>query len=76
MITDYVYWTVSPDIFSIGPVTLRWYGLMFLIGFMAGYNIVARMFRHEGARESWLGTLLIWVVAGTIIGARLGHVFF
>lgn len=76
MITDYVYWTVSPDIFSIGPITLRWYGLMFLIGFMTGYHIMWRMYRHEGTRESWLGTLLIWVVAGTIIGARLGHVFF
>ncbi|MDE7408085.1 MAG: prolipoprotein diacylglyceryl transferase, partial [Muribaculaceae bacterium] len=76
MLTDYVYWTVSPEIFSIGPFTLRWYGLMFLIGFLTGYNIVARMFKHEGAPESWLGTLLIWVVCGTIIGARLGHCFF
>ena len=76
MITEFVNWTVSPEIFSIGPITLRWYGLMFLIGFLVGYNIVARMFKHEGAPESWLGTLLIWVVAGTIIGARLGHVFF
>lgn len=76
MILDYVYWTVSPEIFSIGPLTLRWYGLMFLIGFTLGYNIVGRMFKHEGAPESWLGTLLIWVVGGTIIGARLGHCLF
>lgn len=76
MTLDYVYWTVSPEIFSIGPLTLRWYGLMFLIGFTLGYHIVGRMFRHEGAPESWLGTLLIWVVGGTIIGARLGHCLF
>ena len=49
---------------------------MFAIGFMLGYTIVARMFRHEGAPEKWLGTLLLWTIAGTIIGARLGHVFF
>jgi prolipoprotein diacylglyceryl transferase len=49
---------------------------MFLIGFAIGYKIVERMFKHEGAPESWLGTLLMWVFAGTIIGARLGHCFF
>ncbi len=76
MLTDYIYWTVDPDVFSLGPVTVRWYGLMFVIGFAVGYNIVARMFKHEGAPESWLGSLLMWVFAGTIIGARLGHCFF
>ncbi|MDE6457239.1 MAG: prolipoprotein diacylglyceryl transferase, partial [Muribaculum sp.] len=38
--------------------------------------IVARMFKHEGAPERWLGILLIYVVVATIVGARLGHVFF
>ncbi len=57
-------------------MTIRWYGLMFAIGFWLGYNIVARMFKREGAPESWVGTLLLWVAAGTIIGSRLGHVFF
>lgn len=34
------------------------------------------MFKHEGAPEKWLGTLLLYVIIATIIGARLGHVFF
>lgn len=38
--------------------------------------IVARMFRHEGAPEKWLGTLLMYLVICTVVGARLGHVFF
>lgn len=75
MILDSIVWDMSPDLIS-GPVTVRWYGLMFAIGFLAGYEIVARMFRHEGAPERWLGILLLWVMAGTIIGARLGHCFF
>lgn len=61
---------------EIGPITMRWYGLMFLIGFTAGYFIERRIYRHEGAPEQWMTSLLIWVVAGTIIGARLGHCFF
>lgn len=76
MLLDFVTWNVSPEIFSIGPLHVRWYGLMFAIGFWLGTNIIARMFKHEGAPESWVGILLIWVVCATIIGARLGHVFF
>jgi len=49
---------------------------MFAIGFWIGFNIVARMFKREGAPERWLGILLLWVAAGTVVGARLGHVFF
>lgn len=71
----FITWDVSPEIFT-WPVTVRWYGLMFAIGFWLGFNIVSRMFKREGAPESWLGSLLIWVACGTIVGARLGHVFF
>ncbi|MDE7335513.1 MAG: prolipoprotein diacylglyceryl transferase, partial [Muribaculaceae bacterium] len=66
----------SPDGLTVGPIAVRWYGLMFLIGFIIGYRIVWHMFRHEGAPESWLPTLLIYVAVATIVGARLGHVFF
>lgn len=73
---SYITWDVSPIIFKLGFFTLRWYSLAFMVGFLVGYEIVARMFRHEGAPERWLGLLLMWTVAGTIVGARLGHVFF
>ncbi|MBR5787549.1 MAG: prolipoprotein diacylglyceryl transferase [Muribaculaceae bacterium] len=73
---DFITWDASPIIFSIGPLALRWYGLAFAIGFIIGYNIVAKMFKHEGAPEKWLGILLTYVVVATIIGSRLGHVFF
>lgn len=73
---DSIVWNADPALFSLGPLTVRWYGLMFAIGFFLGYQIVARMFKHEGAPESWLGVLLIYLVVGTVVGARLGHVFF
>lgn len=72
---NYITWTADPRLID-SFVTVRWYGLMFAIGFLAGYKIVERIFRHEGAPERWLGTLLLWVIAGTVIGSRLGHVFF
>lgn len=69
-------WNADPVLFSLGPISVRWYGLAFAVGFLLGYNIVAKMFRHEGAPERWLGILLIYIVVATILGSRLGHVFF
>ena len=71
-----IIWDVSPVIFTLGPLSVRWYGLAFAVGFIVGYNIVAKMFKHEGAPEKWLGILLAYLMVGTLIGARLGHVFF
>lgn len=75
MISQYITWTADPVIID-SFVTIRWYGLMFAIGFWVGFNIVAKMFKREGAPERWLGILLIYVGVATIVGARLGHVFF
>lgn len=72
---NYVVWDVNPALID-SVITVRWYGLMFAIGFWIGFNIVAKMFKHEGAPERWMGLLLIWVGVGTVVGARLGHVFF
>ena len=73
---DFIYWNADPVLLSLGPLSVRWYGLAFAIGFFIGYKIVERMFRHEGAPEKWLGILLAFLIVSTIIGARLGHVFF
>ena len=73
---NFIVWNADPVLFSLGPFSVRWYGLAFAVGFIIGYNIVARMFKHEGAPESWLGILLAYVVVATIVGARLGHVLF
>ena len=72
---SFITWEADPRLID-SFVTVRWYGLMFAIGFLIGYKIVERIFKHEGAPERWLGTLLLWVIAGTVIGSRLGHVFF
>ena len=71
-----ITWTADPVIFSIGPKEIRWYTLMFLVGFAVGYKIVERMFRREGLNEKWLDPLLYFTLAGTLIGARLGHCLF
>ncbi|MBQ5467241.1 MAG: prolipoprotein diacylglyceryl transferase, partial [Muribaculaceae bacterium] len=72
---NYVTWTASPNIFD-GFVTVRWYGVMFAIGFWFGYEVVYRIFKHEGAKERWVNILFFVVVIATVLGARLGHVLF
>ena len=75
MISNAIVWDVNPLIID-SFIKIRWYSLMFAIGFIVGYKIIEKMFRKEGVPENWTDKLLIWVVAATIIGARLGHVFF
>lgn len=72
---DYIVWNADPMLVD-SFIKIRWYGLMFAVGFLLGYKIEEKIYRHEGAPESWLGKLLLWVLCATIIGARLGHVFF
>lgn len=72
---NFITWTANPNLID-SFVTVRWYGLMFAIGFLVGYWIMHRIFKHEGAPERWLGPLFFYVVIATVIGARLGHVFF
>ncbi|MBN1768439.1 MAG: prolipoprotein diacylglyceryl transferase [Prolixibacteraceae bacterium] len=73
---SFIHWNIDPEIFSIGPLSVRWYGLMFALSFILGYNIVEKMFKYEKENLKWLDSLLLYIVIGTILGARLGHVFF
>jgi prolipoprotein diacylglyceryl transferase len=59
-----------------GWKTPNLYGLLFVSGLIIGYFLVKKMFKKEGIGEKPLDQLVLFVVAGTIIGARLGHVFF
>lgn len=71
-----IAWNVNPDITELGPFTLRWYGILFATGFFLALTVEQYMFRHEKLPERWLEIGFIFVFVGTIIGARLGHVFF
>ena len=76
MILSYIHWNASPEIVSIGPITLRWYGLLFASAFLVGLFIARKMFEADKAPEEWLDKAFIYMVLGAVLGARLGHVFF
>lgn len=71
-----IFWDVSPEIFQIGPIHIRWYGLLFALGFILGYSIMSWIFKVENKSPKALESLTIYLVLGTVIGARLGHCLF
>jgi len=62
--------------FHLGPITLRLYSLMFVVAFGLGWVITKKIFDREGEPVEKLDKLFIYTLVGTLIGARLGHVFF
>lgn len=71
-----IHWNVSPEIFTIGPLTIRWYGLLFALSFILGFHIMKNIFEAEGKKEDDLNDLLWYMIIGTVVGARLGHTLF
>jgi prolipoprotein diacylglyceryl transferase len=76
MVINYITWNVNPEIFHLGSLSVRWYGLLFAAGFFFGYLIMAKFFRKENIPLKELDRLTTYMVIGTIIGARLGHCLF
>lgn len=76
MILSSITWNLNPEIFSFGNFALRWYGLLFALGFVFGYIIMGKIFKWENIPQKTLDTLTTYMVVGTVIGARLGHCFF
>jgi prolipoprotein diacylglyceryl transferase len=71
-----IIWNPSPEIFEVGGFAVRWYGLFFALSFFFGYLIMQKFFNKEGVPIKLLDELTTYMILGTIIGARLGHVFF
>ncbi len=72
----FIHWNVNPEIFHLGPISVRWYGLLFATGFLLGYYIAERMLKSENVDPKWIESLFFYMIIATIIGARLGHVLF
>lgn len=73
---NYIVWDPSPEIFSIGSWEMRWYGLLFALGFLIAQQIMFYIYRKEGKPERDVEALTFFMVIATILGARLGHVLF
>ena len=70
---------IDPIAISLGPLAVRWYGLMYLIAFGLFFFLGRARVRRDpwrGASEVMLDDLLFWGVLGVVLGGRLGYVLF
>ncbi|APG29019.1 prolipoprotein diacylglyceryl transferase [Syntrophotalea acetylenivorans] len=72
------YPQIDPVIFQIGPLAIRWYGLMYLLGFVAAYYLIRHLcrWRRLPLEDAGVSDLLFYCVLGVILGGRLGYVLF
>ncbi len=68
-------WNPSEGI-HLGPITIRFYSLMFVVAFGLGWFITKKIFDRENESQEKLDSLFMWTFLATLLGARLGHVFF
>ncbi len=68
-------WDPSTGI-HLGPITLHYYSLMFILAFGLGYVIMTKIYKIDNVNVKYVEPLFTWTLVGTILGARLGHVIF
>lgn len=68
--------SIDPIIFSIGPISLRWYGFMYLLGFAATWWLAGRRLAQTPWNKDQLSDLLFYGFLGVILGGRVGYVLF
>lgn len=78
MLNLYIQWDPKPELFTIPGVDwpLRWYGLMWALAFIVSHFFMNRVYKTENRTEKQLDTLTLYIILGTILGARLGHCLF
>jgi len=69
-------WNTNPELFTLGMFHIHYYGLFFATAFVIGYSIIRKIFILEHTPIERVDSLLWHTMAGTFIGARLGHCLF
>ena len=70
-----MYPPVSPIIVQLGPLALRWYGVLIMLGILIGGQVAARYVKRHGQNPETIWDLLVWVLVPALVGARLYYVF-
>jgi phosphatidylglycerol---prolipoprotein diacylglyceryl transferase len=78
MILTIPYPNIDPVFLRIGPVQLRWYGLMYMLSFIIGFFVIRRLakYRKLNMTTDDLYDLLFYLILGVMVGGRLGYVLF
>src|SRR5262245_27362987 len=78
MLLELPYPRIDPVFLRIGPVQLRWYGLMYMLSFIISYFVLRRFarLRKLDITNDDLYDLLFYLIIGVMVGGRLGYVLF
>ena len=75
-ILGYILWNPDVVAFSLGPVEVRWYSLLWCIGLFAVYHLMHYLFKEQKLGEDKFEPMFLYCFLGIIIGSRLGHCLF
>ena len=80
---ELTWWNLIPTYFDgtafqIGSFPVRWYGIMYIFAFATAYFTLWKVIQKEklGYTKDQLDSLFTWIIAGVLLGARFGYVFF
>ena len=73
---NYILWDPNLVAFKLGPFSIRWYGLMWVIGLVVAYLLVQRLYKEQKIKDEYFDPLAFYCFFGILIGARLGHCLF
>ena len=73
---NYIFWDISPIALKLGPLEIRWYGILLATGFFFAYLTFLNIFKKEGMSQEFTDKFAIRLVLWTVVGLRLGHVLF
>ena len=68
-----IVWNADPELFNIGSLSIRWYGVLFALAFVISYLLLKRIFKKENVSIYFLDKLTIYIFVGLLVGLRLGY---
>ena len=76
MYLNYILWNPDKEIFNLFGISLKYYGVLFMLGIYLGVKMLSSLYTKEGISLKHLEKLSFFGIIGIIIGARLGHCLF
>lgn len=73
---SYILWNPDDTAFRIGPLSMHWYSLCWLVGLLLAYLIVRKLYKEQKIKDELFEPLFLYCFIGILIGARLGHCLF
>src|SRR5690625_1909971 len=72
----FITWDIVPVLFSLGPLNIYYYSLMWILAFVMGWYVMKKILQTDKVSVELLDPLFLYAFLGVIIGARLGELFY